>query len=351
MFIVHQLIADLANQIREQERFTAVGISVGHGDTPVESAVSGVRRHKSLVPVECTDKWHIGSITKSITATVTGRLVDSGALKFESAISDLLPDVSMHPSWADCSLEHLLTHTSGLPANFPIKAQKIDPETPRELVLARRDLIQETLTKPPKTPSGSAFRYSNVGYAIIGHILETQTNSSYEELVRDQFFEPLGLDSAGFGPPQGHGPDDQPMGHYDIWWYRTPANPFKGRADNGPVLSAAGRAHMNLHDLVTYGRKHLEGELGLDHFLNTDTWQRLHKPIMNDYAYGWVNTVRDWAGGPVIWHNGSNTMWYALLMLIPEKNAVFAFVTNNGAIRKAEKAFVQAAQQISSQLD
>ena len=76
---------------------------------------------------------------------------------------------------------------------------------------------------------------------------------------------------------------------------------------------------MNLHDLVKYGRKHLDGELGMDHFLNSDTWQRLHKPIMNDYAYGWVNTLRDWAGGPVIWHNGSNTMWYALPHAVTRK--------------------------------
>ncbi|MEM9219613.1 MAG: serine hydrolase domain-containing protein [Cyanobacteria bacterium P01_F01_bin.150] len=343
---MRQLISELANQIRERERFTAVGIAVGHKDNLIESAVSGVRRHKSTVPVELADKWHIGSITKSITATVLGRLVDSGTLKFDSAISDLLPDISIHPLWEECSLEHLLTHTSGLPANFPMKSQKIDPKTTRELVLARRDLIQEILTKPPKTPSGSAFLYSNLGYAIIGHIIETQTDSCYEEWVREQLFEPLGLDSAGFGPPLGLGPDDQPMGHYSVLWCRKPANPFEGRADNGPIISAAGRAHMNLHDIVTYGRRHLDGELGVDPFLNSDTWKKVHKPIMNDYAYGWVNTVRDWAGGPVIWHNGSNMIWYALLMLLPKKNAVLAFVTNNGAIRKAEKAFIQAAKQI-----
>ena len=348
---MQRLISELANQIREQCRFTAVGISVNQGDKPVESAVSGVRRHTSTIQVELVDKWHIGSITKSITSTVVGCLVDSGTLKFESAISELLPDISMHPSWAKCSLEHLLTHTSGLPANFPIKFQKVDPETNSELVLARRDLIQEMLTKPPKTPSGSAFLYSNLGYTVIGHILETKTDSCYEKLVREQLFTPLGLDSAGFGPPKGDGPDDQPMGHYSLFRYRKPVNPFEGRADNGPVISAAGRAHMNLHDFVKYGRQHLDGELGINQFLKTDTWQKLHKPIINDDAYGCSKTVRECASGPVIWHNGSNTMWYALLMLIPEKNAVLAFVTNNGAIRKAEQAFTQAAKQIVDQLD
>ena len=180
-----QLISELADQIREQNSFTAVGISVDYGDNRVESAVSGVRRHKSSVPVELADKWHIGSITKSITSTIVGRLVDSGVLNFESPISELLSDISMHSSWAECSLEHLLTHTSGLPSNFPMKAQAINPETNHELVLARRDLIQEILAKPPKTPSGLAFLYSNIGYTIVGHILETQMDSCYEELARE----------------------------------------------------------------------------------------------------------------------------------------------------------------------
>lgn len=348
---MHRLISSLAKQIREQGRFTAVGISVSHRNNPIEVAVSGVRQHKSVVLVESMDKWHIGSVTKSITGTVIGGLVESGVLEFESMISDLLPDIPMHASWAECSLEHLLTHTSGLPANFPRKVQKIDPATTTDLVLARRDLIREILAKPPKTACGSTFSYSNVGYAVIGHIAETRTKCCYENLVRERLFEPWGLDSAGFGAPAGHDPDDQPMGHYSALWYRKPVNPFKGRADNGPIISAAGRAHMNLKDFVSYGREHLDGELGKGRFLNTHTWQRLHKPSMNDYAYGWVNAERDWAGGPVIWHNGSNMMWYALLILIPEKHAVLAFVTNNGAILKAEKAFTQAAEQIASELN
>lgn len=344
------MIEELARQIRARGRFTAVGIALSHRDNPIELAVSGFRQHKCQIPVEVEDKWHIGSITKSLTSTLIAELVEAGAFSFESTIPDLLPDIPMRPSWSQCTLEHLLTHTSGLPANFPWKAQEIDPPTSTELMTARNKLIRETLCKSSKSPAGSAFLYSNLGYAIAGHIAETKMKTCYEELIRDRLLTPIGLESAGFGPPVGEGPDDEPMGHFTVLGFRKPANPFKGRADNGPVMSAAGRAHMNLRDLLAYGRLHLDGELGTADFLKTETWRRLHHASENDYAYGWANKEQDWAGGPVIWHDGSNRMWYALLMLVPHKNIVLAFVTNNGAIKKAEKAFTLAAEQIGRQL-
>ena len=257
----------------------------------------------------------------------------------------------MHAQWAECSLAHLLTHASGLPANFSWKAEKIDPPNSADLVLARRKLIQQTLSSPPKTQCGSKFLYSNAGYAIIGLIIETQTDSSYEKIVKEQFFEPCGLNSAGFGPPMGSAPDDQPMGHNSMLWNRKAVNPFEGRADNGPAISAAGRAHMNLQDLIAYGRMHLDGELGTGNFLKIETWQRLHKPVIDDYAYGWVISKSLVGQDPVIWHNGSNTLWYALLILSPEMNTVLAFVTNVGRVQKAERAFIQAAKQIFDKLN
>lgn len=343
-------VDDLTRQIRERERLSAVGIAVGHGQHPVVVAVNGDRRHKSSVPVQREDQWHIGSITKSITATVAGKLVEEGVLQFDALLSDLLPDMDRHPAWSDCTLEHLLTHTAGLPANFPRKARKVDPPTDEELVQARHALLQETLSKPPRTPCGAAFLYSNLGYTLVGHVIETITGTCYEKLVEQRFFKPCGLSSAGFGPPKGDGPDDQPMGHHALMWYRKAADPFAGMADNTPVISAAGRAHMNLADLVAYGRLHLDGELGADSYLKAQTWQKLHQPLMNDYAYGWVNAVHDWSGSALIWHNGSNTLWYALLLLMPDKNTVIALVTNDGKVRQADRAFLDAAKLITKQL-
>ena len=104
---------------------------------------------------------------------------------------------------------------------------------------------------------------------------------------------------------------------------------------------------MTILDLARYGAAHLDGESAVSPtLLPHAAWERLHAPVLNDYARGWVRYERDWAGGSVLWHNGSNTLWYALLMLLPAKNTVLAFATNEGAARAAETAFVELAGEL-----
>ena len=100
---------------------------------------------------------------------------------------------------------------------------------------------------------------------------------------------------------------------------------------------------MSLNDLLKYGKLHLSCEnLGI----TSKNWKILHSPIHNHYACGLVKEDFDWSDGPVLWHNGSNTLWYALLMILPTKNLVIAFSTNNGKFAKAERAFFIAAKEI-----
>ena len=77
----------------------------------------------------------------------------------------------------------------------------------------------------------------------------------------------------------------------------------------------------------------------------------MHTPFLNGYARGWVRYERDWAGGPVIWHNGSNTLWYALLMLLPARNMTLAFVTNDGALEVADTAFWELGRELTALRD
>ncbi len=117
-------------------------------------------------------------------------------------------------------------------------------------------------------------------------------------------------------------------------------------ADNTPLITPAGRMHMTLADLAIFGMAHLQLAQGntaspLGHLLPN----ALHAPNLSDYACGWVVGEQEWAG-PIIWHNGSNRFWYCLLMLLPDRNAVLAFTTNDGAIFKAERAFFKAAEML-----
>ncbi len=211
----------------------------------------------------------------------------------------------------------------------------------------------DALAAEPESPCGERFLYSNVGYTIAGHIAETIAGEPYESLLQDRVFAPLGLMSAGFGAPKGEQPDEEPLGHGVFPnGTRVPVDPFQTRADNTPLIAPAGTVHMTIGDLARYGVAHLEGEYGSDPvLLSRSSWQRLHAPFLNGYARGWVRHERDWAGGPLIWHNGSNTLWYALLMLLPARNMTLAFVTNDGAVEAAHTAFSDLAQELTAMSD
>jgi len=340
-------------QIRADNDLPAIGAIVLIDGEQQALAVEGLRRVSGEDEVTVDDLWHIGSITKSMTATLAATLVEDGTYQWDMTLAEMLPDLAdeMHLQWREVTLEQLLTHTSGAPANFSIFAQRHWPDTLAKLVAKRREVLAGTLAKPPVTEPGTEYQYSNIGFTIAGHAIETTLGIPWEQAMEDKLFTPLGLDSAGFGPPQG----DQPWGHGSFFGRKVAKDPAKGGADNTPVMGPAGTVHISLQDLASWGNHHLMGELGMaDGYLESATYQVLHEPKLEDYAKGWVAWNRDWGGDSegmnVIWHNGSNTMWYALLVLLPEKNAVVAIVTNDGTSNQAKDDFFALTVEIATSL-
>ena len=163
---------------------TGVAAAVMTNGQLAGAAASGERRRGSGIPVNVDDRWHVGSITKSMTATLLAVLEDDGRLSLHDTLPALLPDVEMASGWSVCTLHHLLIHTAGARANFPNRVQSVWPETPEELVAARRRFIAAVLATEPKSPCGERFAYSNVGYTIAGHVAETIAGKPYESLLQ-----------------------------------------------------------------------------------------------------------------------------------------------------------------------
>lgn len=298
-------------------------------------AAAGERKKGSGVAVTVDDRWHIGSITKSMTATVLAGLVEARELDWETPLLPLLDMAdAAHPDWQGVTLAQVLSHTAGLPANFSLmlnlKASPAEAERPA----ARRQAVLDVLKKPAKRAPGSGFEYSNVGYTLAGVVIETLTGQSWEQAMRERLFEPLALGSAGFGPPQSDGDElTEPRGHQHLLGFTRAVSET---ADNTSIIGPAGTVHLGLVDLARYGYEHLVGARGEGRLLSAETYQRLHRPNMENYAYGWVLRDDKPEAGPLLWHNGSNTFWYALLVLVPEQDAVVAMVFNDGNIAKAD---------------
>jgi CubicO group peptidase (beta-lactamase class C family) len=321
---------EVLEPVRSAHGVPALAGAVVRGSDLVALGAVGVRVMGMPERVQPADRFHLGSCTKSMTATLAAMLVEQSKLSWEATVGEVFPDLlgRIHASYHRVTLLQLLSHRSGLPED-----RTPDPAIwPRVRALAgpireqRRALIEIVLGRPPVAEAGTRMLYSNYGYTIAGAFAEHVTGQDWESLMRQMLFQPLGMISAGFGPP---GPA-QPWGHTPSGC--QPVTPGPG-ADNPLVIGPAGTVHCSMSDWARYAALHLRGAQGqADLLVGPEGFQQLHRDrYQQGYALGWGVVQRSWAGGTALTHTGSNTLWYATIWLAPARNAVLLAATNCGA--------------------
>jgi CubicO group peptidase (beta-lactamase class C family) len=317
--------AQALEAIRKKHDLPALAVVVVKEGRICDRAAVGVRKWGEATPVTTNDVFHIGSCTKSMTATLTAMLIEDGKLRWDTTIADVFPELKgkMDKQYEAVTVQQLLTHRGGVPGQPPAAAWTRAWEQKGTPVQQRREFIEAVLSQPPEAAPGTKMIYSNQGYAIVGAMLEKLTGTPWETLIKERLFKPLHMDSAGFGPPGTPGAVDQPWGHTRNLLGTVPL-----QHDNPPAISPAGRVHCSLDDLAHYTIFHLQrGQT--NGLLKAETLNRLHTPPAGgDYACGWVVVKRNWANGNALMHNGSNTMWYVVMWLAPERNFSVVAATN-----------------------
>jgi CubicO group peptidase (beta-lactamase class C family) len=326
------------------------------GKVEAQAAV-GIRGVGSSKPVTLQDLWHLGSDAKAMTATLIARLVEQGYLKYDESMAKIFPGIAarMSPAMHDVTVAQLLSHTSGLPSlatpeQMPAFLAVIGAE--RGLRSQRAAIVMHYLSRKPATRVGE-FSYSNVGYAILGAVAEERTGQTWEELVRNEVWRPLGIRSGGFGPPGKSGRFDQPMGHQwrDGKW--VPMDPESRDSDNPPAIAPAGTVHMTLPDWLLFVQDQLDGERGRGKLLKPESYRRLHTPVTKNYAMGW-GVVRAADGtNSVLTHTGSNGYWVADVRVFPKRNLILLITLNAGGevAEKTDKEIARALQERLKALD
>jgi CubicO group peptidase (beta-lactamase class C family) len=192
--------------------------------------------------------------------------------------------------------------------------------------------------------------YSNFGYAIAGTMAEQAMNKPWEDLIREMLFEPLGMKSAGFGPPgvENEKNPSEPWGHQPGVVSLAPRSPGPG-SDNPACMGPCGLVHLSLPDWSRYGLFHM-GELNPPTpLLKPETLAKLHTDeFKQDYGFGWAIARPAWAKGPLFSHAGSNGLWFAVIHLAPERHFEL-LVATNAASEGAQKACSEAAKMLREQ--
>ena len=189
---------------------------------------AGVSDVEKGARIKAGDHVRLASTAKAFNGAVALSLVDDGLLSIDSTIGELLP--GQPPAWSPITVGQLLQHTSGI-ADF-----SADPEF-RARVIAdphgsfeHAELPAFVADEPLAFPPGSAYHYSNTENILIGLIVEAVTGDSYEDQLREQVYEPLGLTETSL-------PSDWRMPRPAIRGYDTDEDPPE---DVTTVISMSG---------------------------------------------------------------------------------------------------------------
>ncbi len=311
---------------------------VGSGGLESSAAV-GERKAGTGIPVTIDDQWHLGSDTKAMTAVLIGTLVEEGRLRWDSSLREVFPELAkdMKEENGGITLLELLSHRSGLVANLPWGLLKLKGDIREQRLAAVRAAASSKLQSAP----GTAYLYSNAGYTIAGAMAEKVTGRSWEELIRERIFKPLGMTTAGFGGLGTPGVVDEPWPH-DGKGSPLPQN--GPMMDNPEVMGPAGTVHCSLGDWARFVADFLRGQRGARGLLKPETCRFLTvPPFGGNYALGWLVVDLPGDGGRMMAHDGSNNMNYATVRVFPTAGFAVLVVTNQGG-DAAQKACQEAAE-------
>lgn len=323
-------------EFRTKHRVPALGGGIVHHDGRFDMAVVGERVRGGGDPVRPDDRWHVGSCGKSITGALYARLVERGDAEWGAPLSALFGDQrdTIHRGWATITIDDLFVCQAGLPANLTRRQMNAGWKDARPLPDQRTDVTATALAHAPHRPG--RYLYSNLGYMVIGAAIERITGTTYEAALAAHVLEPLGITSAGFGPPPGlWGHTGRtlllgPLGGADLGRGK-PGDPEGVESDNPAVFASAGRLHLTLEDWARFHRVFL---IDGGDFLRPDTIERLLTPAAgrgHRMSAGW-SRASGVGSDASFGQQGSNALWVATAVIDKARERTAIVVCNDGRI-------------------
>ncbi|GGY29400.1 serine hydrolase domain-containing protein [Streptomyces djakartensis] len=260
-------------------------------------------------------QYRIGSITKTFTAVLILRLRDEGVLDLGDPLEKHLPGTGV----GEATVADLLAHTGGLAAETPGPWWE---RTPGSLRPELGDVLGE---RPVLFPPGRRFHYSNPGYALLGALIERLRGASWEEVLRREVLEPLGLDRTSVRPQAPHAGGWAVHPWADVM-LPEPAEDLGRMAPAGQLWSTTG-------DLSKFAVFLVNGD---ERVLSAGSLREMRTPaapheaadVASGYAYCLGLEIRRQQGRALVGHTGSLPGFLACLMISVEDDVASVVLAN-----------------------
>ena len=310
----HQLIAD---QI-------VVGLVIGivKGGKSQVIAYGETIKGSGIAPNGNT-LYEIGSVTKVFTGDLLSSMVQNGEVNLRDPLQKYLPPSTKVPvaDGKPITLEHLATHTSGLP-RMPDNFKPVDPLNPYADYTVEQMYVflnGHELRRPP-----GQYEYSNYAMGLLGHVLGHHKGMTYEQFLRDRILKPLGMKDTGITLNEEQGKRLAPP-------YNAALKPAKNW--DIPALAGAGAIRSSAGDMIKFILANLkEDHEPLSQALRLAQVKRHSMEEGLSMGLGW-HLGRD---GATLWHNGGTGGYRAWLAIAPDRGIGVVVLTNSANTRLDE---------------
>jgi CubicO group peptidase (beta-lactamase class C family) len=298
----------------------------------------GVRKMGDPTPVDENTMFGIGSNTKAFTTAALAGLMDEGKLSWDDPVYQRLPGFVMYDPYVshEMTIRDLLTHRSGM--GLGEGDLLFWPQT----TYTRDEIIYKLRFMKPASSFRSHYAYDNLLYMTAGQIIPAVTGVSWDDYIRQQIFEPLGMNhsnvsNAAFKPGDDRAfPHSRVDGKLQVIRFEVLDNAGPAGAINSSAADMAKWVQLQLNRGKFVGR---EGRLFSEQ-RSKEMWSPQTilpigdypsplaglKPNFADYALGWM--VRDYHGRKLVGHTGGVGGFVSRVMLVPEENLGVVVLTN-----------------------
>ena len=295
-----------------RQKIPGMALAVVKNGEVVAAKGYGFANLEHQVPVTTHSIFQSGSIGKQFTAAAIVLLEEHGRLRLDDKIARYLPPTKAR--WGSITLRHLLTHTSGIPEY----EDEVDD---------RRDYSERQLTElvgllSRGSAPGQKFEYSNSGYLLLGVIIRAVTGKFHADYIREQIFEPLGMNTARILTDADIDPNR-------VMGYRMSNGRIVQQEWVSPTFNetADGVFYLSLNDFLAWERGVRARAL-----LKPESWSQMFTPVIlnngktHPYGFAWEITQRD--EQTVHGHDGSFRGFEAILTRYIEKDLTLVALAN-----------------------
>lgn len=309
-----------------------LAIAVVRNDSVIFAKGFGVREIGKPDPVTPNTVFAIGSTSKAFTAGLLGMLVDEKRIAWDDRVTKYLPSFELFDSYAtrDLTIRDLLTHRSGLPRGDRVWSNS---------GYGRAEVLRRVRFLPPSWPFRSQYGYQNIMFLAAGTVAESVASTSWDELMAERIFRPLGMTRSVTSVTQLPALTDVATPHEKLGG-KTTAVEWQNIDNIGP----AGSINSSVTDMAQWIRLQLgQGTYQGRKLLEPNTIKAMHTAQMHQqlsdedeknfpethllsYGLGWA--IRDYRGMKVVSHGGSIRGMRAQVVLVPERKLGVVVLTN-----------------------